>query len=43
MRKLALMLAQCLLLAGCTGLPQPREMGRWPFFVPWEWMPPNGA
>lgn len=27
MRKLALMLAQCLLLAGCTGLPQPREMG----------------
>ena len=27
MRKLVLMLAQCLLLAGCTGLPQPREMG----------------
>lgn len=27
MKKLALMLAQCLLLAGCTGLPQPREMG----------------
>ena len=27
MRKLALMLAQCLLLAGCTGLPRPREMG----------------
>ncbi len=27
MRKLALMLAQCLLLAGCTGLPKPREMG----------------
>ncbi len=27
MRKLMLMLAQCLLLAGCTGLPQPREMG----------------
>ena len=27
MRKLILMLAQCLLLAGCTGLPQPREMG----------------
>lgn len=27
MRKLALMLAQCLLLAGCAGLPQPREMG----------------
>jgi len=27
MRKLAFMLAQCLLLAGCTGLPQPREMG----------------
>ena len=27
MRKLVLMLAQCLLLAGCTGLPKPREMG----------------
>ena len=27
MRKLALMIAQCLLLAGCTGLPTPREMG----------------
>lgn len=27
MRKLAFMLAQCLLLAGCTGLPRPREMG----------------
>lgn len=27
MKKLVLMLAQCLLLAGCTGLPQPREMG----------------
>ena len=27
MRKLVLMIAQCLLLAGCTGLPTPREMG----------------
>lgn len=27
MRKLALMLVQCLLLAGCAGLPRPREMG----------------
>ncbi len=27
MKKLALMLAQCLLLAGRTGLPKPREMG----------------
>lgn len=27
MKRLALMLAQCLLLAGCTGLPRPREMG----------------
>lgn len=27
MRRIALMVAQCLLLAGCAGLPRPREMG----------------